>query len=127
MSHARLRVHLALAFVQITFGAFHVAGKAALAHLPPLALAGIRIAGAAPLVILCALALERRRPVRADWSVLGLLGVLGIFVNQIAFILGLHLTSAANAAILMPTIPVFAAGLAFLMKEIGRASCRERV
>ena len=30
---------------------------------------------------------------------LGLLGFLGVFVNQIAFILGLSLTSAANAAI----------------------------
>jgi len=116
MPHARLRVHLALAFVQITFGALHVTGKAALAHVPPLALAGMRVLGATPLVILCALAMEKARPSRSDWTTLGALGFLGVFVNQLAFILGLSLTSAANAAILMPTIPVFATGFGLLMR-----------
>lgn len=116
MRHARFRVHLALAFIQLTFGALHVVGKAALAHVPPLALAGMRVLGAVPLVVLLALALERSRPARSDWPALGLLGFLGVFVNQIAFILGLSLTSAANAAILMPTIPVFATGFALLMR-----------
>ena len=116
MPHARLRVHLVLAFVQLAFGVMHVTGKAALAHIPPLALAGMRVLGAVPLVVLGALALERVRPSRSDWKSLGMLGFLGVFLNQLAFILGLSLTSASNAAILMPTIPVFATGFALLLR-----------
>ena len=46
-----IRVHLALFFVQLLFSGFHVVGKAVLADLPPLALAGLRVGLAAPLLL----------------------------------------------------------------------------
>lgn len=101
------RVHAALLFVQITFGAFPVVGKGVLAHLPPLAVAGLRVLVAAPLLLALAWRLERVPFPRGHLKELALLGFLGVFANQVLFILGLARTTATNAAILMPSIPVF--------------------
>lgn len=102
-------VHLALVFVQLTFGAFPVVGKAVLVHISPLALAASRVLVSTPLLLLLAWRVERVLPARRDWPALALLGILGVFLNQVLFIFGLQLTSATNAAILMPSIPVFTA------------------
>lgn len=101
------RVHAALLFVQITFGAFPVVGKAVLAHLPPLAVAALRVLVAGPILLLLAWRLERVRFPRSHFKELALLGFLGVFANQVLFIIGLARTTATNAAILMPSIPVF--------------------
>jgi drug/metabolite transporter (DMT)-like permease len=44
--------------------------------------------------------------------VLALLGLLGVFANQVLYILGLAHSTASNAAILMLSIPVFTAAVA---------------
>jgi drug/metabolite transporter (DMT)-like permease len=107
-----VRVHLALLFVQVTFGAFHVISKGVLLHLSPLALAGVRALVAAPLVLAFAWRIERVVPRRGDMAVLAGLGMLGVVGNQVLYILGLQLTTAGTAGILMPSIPVFALAFA---------------
>ena len=107
-----MRVHLALLFVQITFGAFHVISKGVLVHLSPLALAGVRALVAAPLVFAFAWHLERVVPQRRDLPALAGLGLLGVLGNQVLYILGLQLTTAGTAGILMPSIPIFALAFA---------------
>ena len=107
-----MRVHLALLFVQVTFGAFHVISKGVLVHLSPLALAGVRAMVAAPLVMAFAWHLERVVPRRRDLPALAGLGLLGVLGNQVLYILGLQLTTAGTAGILMPSIPVFALAIA---------------
>jgi drug/metabolite transporter (DMT)-like permease len=109
------RVHMALVFVQITFGAFHVLAKYTIESVPPLAVAAMRVAVSAPLLLLLARSIDRTWPSRRDHVQLALLGFLGVFSNQVLFILGLQHTTATNAAILMPSIPVFAAALALAM------------
>jgi drug/metabolite transporter (DMT)-like permease len=109
------RVHLALVAVQLGFGGFHVVAKATLAHLHPLVIAGCRVLVAAPLLLAVAWAVDRVVPSRRDLPALALLGLLGVFTNQLLFILGLRLTTATNAAILMPSIPVYAAAVAILL------------
>lgn len=101
------RVYVALLFVQVTFGAFPVVGKGVLLHLSPLAVAGLRVLVAGPLLLALAWHLERVRFPRGHLKELAVLGFLGVFANQLLFILGLARTSATNAAILMPSIPVF--------------------
>lgn len=115
MNRIDWRVHLALLFVQLTFGAFHVFAKHAIGIVPPLAVAGLRALVSAPLLLLLARTVDRSWPPRREWGVLALLGFLGVFSNQVLFILGLRHTTATNAAILMPSIPVFAAALAVLL------------
>jgi drug/metabolite transporter (DMT)-like permease len=109
---ADLPTHAALLFVQISFAGFHVVAKAVLAHLAPLALAAARVAFATPLLLLLARRFEHVTPSRRDLPHLALLGFLGVFLNQLMYIFGLRYTSATNAAILMPSIPVFTVALA---------------
>ena len=117
-----LRVHLALLLVQLAFGGFHVVAKAALTSLSPLALAGLRVGFATPILLWLAWRRDRFIPERRDLPMLALLGGLGVFANQVLFINGLRYTTATNAAILMPSLPVFAVGAAAVMgiERIGR-------
>lgn len=110
-----LPVHLALLAVHLSFGGFHVVAKSILTDLPPLALAGLRVAIATPILLLLAWHKDRCLPRRRDLPALMLLGALGVCINQILFITGLQYTSATNAAILMPSIPVFAVAVAALL------------
>ena len=101
------RVHGGLLVAQLCFGGFHVVGKAVLSQMPPLALAACRVGLAAPLMAFLAWRHDRLLPARRDLPVLALLGALGVLGNQLLFILGLQRTTAINAAILMPSMPVF--------------------
>lgn len=103
------RVHLALLFVQATFGAFHVFGRYLLGYLDPMAVASLRAAGATPLLFGLGIRAQPRLPRRGDLWRLVLLGILGVFANQLLFIEGLKRSTATNASILMLTIPVFVA------------------
>lgn len=116
-------VLIGLFVVQVLFATLHVVGKIALASLEPLALAGTRVLIATPLLLAYAWSVDRFVPARADWPRLALLGMLGIFVNQTLFLLGLRYTTATSSAILMPSIPVFTAGAA-LVFGIERPSAR---
>jgi len=119
-----IRVHLALFVVQLLFSGFHVVGKAVLADLPPLALAGLRVGLAAPLLLAVAVWRDRFLPPLHELPRLALLGFLGVFSNQLLFLIGLSYTTASNAAILMPSIPVFALALSVVFR-IQRASSRQ--
>jgi drug/metabolite transporter (DMT)-like permease len=91
-----------------------VVAKAVLRDVEPLALAAIRVAAATPILLVLAWRRDRVIPAPRDWPVLALLGLLGVFANQILFIQGLERTTATNASILMPSTPVFAAAIAAL-------------
>lgn len=111
-------VVVALLSVQISFGGFHVFAKYIIQpdKLAPLALAGIRVLTATPLLLALAWLIEGKLPRLKDLPHLALLGMFGVFLNQILFILGLSFTTATNASIFMPSIPVFAAGAAALLR-----------
>jgi len=110
-----LRVHLTLILVQVFFGGFHVVAKAVLAEMEPLALAGIRVGLAAPILTAMAWRRDRVVPERRDLPILALLGGLGIFANQVLFVTGLKYTTATNASILMTSLPVFAVAAAAVL------------
>ena len=107
------RLHAALLFVQVTFGAFHVFGKGLLSQLPPLAIVATRSLISMPLLLVLALRVDRSIPPPRDLARFAILGFLGIFANQLLYVFGLQMTSAINAAIIMPSIPVFVALLAW--------------
>jgi drug/metabolite transporter (DMT)-like permease len=109
------KVLATLLLVQICFSSLQIVGKIVLAELPPLALAATRILIATPILLLLAWRHDRFLPERADWPRLALLGGLGIFANQILFLLGLSFTSATSAGVLMPSIPVFTAAIAGML------------
>ncbi|HYN23181.1 MAG TPA: DMT family transporter [Thermoanaerobaculia bacterium] len=109
------KVHVALLLVQVCFGGFHVVAKALLVGLAPMAVVGLRVAIATPLLLILAWRRDRTLPQGRDWLWLALLGGLGVTANQILFILGLQHPTASNASILMTCLPVFAAAAGALM------------
>ena len=118
------KVHLGLLFVQVCFGGFHVVAKSLLSGMAPLAVVGLRVAIATPLLVAMAWRHDRTLgavPTRRDLLWLAFLGSLGVTANQILFILGLRYTTASNASILMTCLPVFAvaAGALLGIEKIG--------
>jgi drug/metabolite transporter (DMT)-like permease len=109
-------VHAALLFVQVAFGLMHVVAKGVLGQLEPLQLATLRVLLATPLLLALAWRHDRVLPARRELPMLALLGLLGVFLNQVLFIIGLDHTTATNAAILMPSIPVFAIAVAAALR-----------
>ena len=102
--------------VQISFSGLHIVGKLVLETLPPLAVASFRVLIATPLLMGLAWYVDRRLP---PWNLLphlALLGLLGVFLNQVLFVVGLKYTTATNAAILMSSVPVFAVGIGWLTR-----------
>ncbi|HSM49762.1 MAG TPA: DMT family transporter [Thermoanaerobaculia bacterium] len=110
-----------LLLVQLLFATLPVAGKVVLREISPLALGGLRVLIATPLLLAYAGWTDRLLPSRRDWPRLALLGLLGIAANQGLFLLGLSFTTATSASILMPSIPVFtlAAGALLGVEKIG--------
>lgn len=107
-------VHVALFAAQFGFASMSVVAKGVMAHVHPFALAATRVALSAPILLLLAWRVEHARPTARDLRFLVMLGVLGVFLNQLLFIVGLRYTTATNAGIMAPSIPVFAAGAAVL-------------
>ena len=106
---------VALLVVQVVFATLHVVGKVVLAEIPALAFASSRVLIAAPLFAAMAWHHDRVVPTARDWRALAVLGLLGIFANQVLYLVGLRFTTATNAAILMPSIPVFTVAAAALL------------
>ena len=89
--------------MQAFFSGFHVVAKAVLRQVHPLALAGMRVLVAAPLLTALAALVDRRLPPARDWPQLALLGLLGVFANQLLFITGLSLSTATNSVSTFPS------------------------
>jgi len=106
---------VALLVVQIVFATLHVVGKVVLAEIPPLAFAATRVLIAVPLLTAMAWRHDRVMPTARDWRALAVLGLLGVFANQVLYLVGLRFTTATNAGILMPSIPVFTVAAAALL------------
>ena len=115
-----LRVHAALVVVQVAFASQAVEGKILMGPssaggegVSPFAVAMVRMLGAALFFQAFTRATGTLRPAtRRDHGVLAGLSILGIALNQTLFLVGLRMTSPANAALLSVTIPVFTAAIA---------------
>jgi len=94
---------------QICFAALPVAGRLALADIPPGAIPLVRTVGGA--LVFSAIAWRRGvlRIERRDVPFLVLCALLGNVLNQELFIHGLARTTATNAVVIGSTIPVFTA------------------
>lgn len=95
----------------LIWGANYVVAKTALRFFPALLIGPLRAALAALLLAPAYLILRSRREKQDAWSVrelafLGLLGVFGITLNQVFFILGMARTSVAHAALIIATTPL---------------------
>lgn len=111
MAPSSARVHVTLVAVQLAFATLSVAGRLILRELDPMALALVRLVGAA--VVFSFLARGRRDTSDSmslrDRAAIAALAAIGIFGNQLFFLEGLRHTTAVHATLLVATIPVFTA------------------
>ena len=108
----------ALIFLMVAFwSGNYIVGKIALREFSPLMLAGLRI-GFAGVLILPVYEWERRRSLtrwtRQDVPLLLGLGIFGVTLNQLFFIVGLSRTSVAHSSIIIGLTPVLVLILASL-------------
>jgi drug/metabolite transporter (DMT)-like permease len=123
LSRTPLSVHVILFVGQVCFAALPVAGRLALAHVPPGAIPLVRTAGGALVFGIVAWRRGTLRLEPGDFWFVALCSLLGTVLNQELFIHGLARTTATNAVVLGATIPVFAALTAI---AIGKEPVRAR-
>ncbi|MCM0605582.1 MAG: DMT family transporter [Xanthomonadaceae bacterium] len=103
-------VIVALATVQIIFGANYVVSKSILGHFPPLVWAVIRMILAA-VIMGTILVMTRLKKHPSDgmkyFGPLAIYSIFGIILNQSFFLMGLKRTTATNSAIINVLTPVF--------------------
>jgi drug/metabolite transporter (DMT)-like permease len=106
----------ALLAVQLLFGSVPVAGKMALVQIPALALAGLRV-GIATVILVIFQSFRKRFWLvnRSDYWRLAVLALFGVVFNQMFSLLGISLTRASNASLLIVTIPIFTLVVSFLI------------
>lgn len=114
-------IYGALVLVQLCFGANYVIAKFAFREVTPLGLVAIRAWGAAA-ILGVALPFRRRDPHRhrltlREYGELFVYGMLGISINQTAFLEGLARSTATNAAIILMTIPVLTLTIAVALRR----------
>ena len=102
-------MHLILLAGQICFASLPIAGRLALANIPPGAIPLVRTVGGALVFSLIAWQRGTLKLERKDIPFLLLCALLGTVLNQELFIHGLAQSTATNASVLGSTAPVFAA------------------
>ncbi|WP_437939025.1 DMT family transporter [Sorangium sp. So ce341] len=111
-------IHAALFFATFAFASLSVEGKLAMSpphDVSPAALAMARFLGGAVVFAGAHLALRTPRVARpADALHLAVLAFFGVVCNQALFLVGLRITSAVSATLLIAMIPVFTAAIAAL-------------
>jgi len=113
----RARIYALITVVYLFWGANFVVSKFALREMPGLLVGGLRtIAGAALLGIAYKFLRDKARPPLRREELPGLIriGVAGIGFNQLCFLIGLSLTSASHAAIVIGLTPFMVLALACL-------------
>ena len=103
-----MRVILALVLVQIIYASGVIVGKFVLPVVPAPVIVTLRMVIASIVFYVAHRAIRGTVPRSAgDWGRFALLGILGGAGNQLLVLLGLTRTTAINAAILIPMIPIF--------------------
>lgn len=106
-----LRLYSLIGLMVLLWAMNFIIGKVALREFPPLLLAGMRTAMAGLFILPVYAWRRRKRPERSSWKrselpTLLFLGVVGVALNQMFFVLGLHYTSVSHSSILMGMTPV---------------------
>lgn len=103
-----MRVILALIVVQVIYASGVIVGKFLLPIVPAPVIVTLRMVVASLVFFVAHRLMKGKTPATfSDWSKFAMLGILGGAGNQLLILLGLTRTTAINAAILIPMIPIF--------------------
>ncbi|EGG21918.1 hypothetical protein DFA_01804 [Cavenderia fasciculata] len=114
------KVHLVLLSVQLVFSVFYILGKIALKSMHPFVFLTYRLLLATPIMWLFAFIAARDQMMSLpkgwrEWILLIVVGILAVTINQSLFLVGLELSTASNAAITQPAIPIFSTLIGVVM------------
>jgi len=112
-------LYLLIAAMVLFWSANYIIGKVALREFPPLLAGGLRVAMAG-VFMLPVYAAQRggAKPWnRRDLPMLVYLGVFGVTLNQLFFMIGLSRTSVAHSALLIAMTPIFVLIIAAIAKQ----------
>ncbi len=116
---------LGMLVTALIWGGNYTVLKIALAYITPLAYNAMRFTLAAVFNLIIARSKERDLSMpRAEWKHLVFLSLLGIVLNQMAFIQGAARTRASNAALIQATQPLLMALLLWLLRTGERLRTR---
>jgi drug/metabolite transporter (DMT)-like permease len=115
---SHLKLYSLLAFMVFFWSANYVAGKYVLRQIPPLLTVGIRMI-LAGVIMVPVYKIWSRRNGGVDWTrrdvpLIVTLGLAGIGLNQLFFIVGLSRTSVSHAAVIIGLTPVMVLAIASL-------------
>jgi drug/metabolite transporter (DMT)-like permease len=115
-SHTLLYILIAL--MVFFWSANYIVGKIALREFPPLLLGGLRIC-LAGLFILPAYVTQKgaESPRKSDLPMLVYLGLFGVTLNQLFFIIGLSRTSVLHSSLIIAMTPIFVLAIAAIIKQ----------
>ena len=119
MNKSKLQGHAAMLFTSLIFGVNIPLSKNLMPNwMSPLGLTYSRFAFGAIAFWLLSLFLKSEQVTRKDMGILFLGSLLGVGINQAAFITGLQMTSATNASIVITITPILAMIISFfILKE----------
>lgn len=112
------RVHIPLLIVQITFGSLPPFSKLALQYFPPMSVVFFRIFSTAILFSAIFFTL-RKEEIKENkhYGWFALFGLFGVAGNQLFYLMGVSITTAVNAGILVTTIPIFTLIVALMLRK----------
>ena len=116
-SRTPLSTHVILLFGQIAFASLPIAGKLALADIPPGVIPLVRTVGGALVFTLWAWRRGTLAWPKGDIGFIVLCALLGNVLNQELFIHGLARSTATNAVVIGSTIPVFTVLIAIVLRR----------
>jgi drug/metabolite transporter (DMT)-like permease len=107
-----------LIFLMVFFwSANYIVAKVALREFPPLLLSTVRVTMAGVLMLFIrVMKREGNGAAREDFPLLVILGLFGVALNQLFFVVGLGRTTVAHAAIIVSLGPVLVLLIASIMK-----------
>ena len=112
-----MAVVLALILVQIIYASGVIVGKLVLPVVPAPVIVTLRMIIASVAFFVAHRVIRGTVPrFGSDWARFALLGVLGGAGNQLLILLGLTRTTAINAAILIPMIPIFTVVFGWILR-----------
>ncbi len=112
-------MHLLMFIVIFCWSSNIIAGKEALRHFDSIALAQIRVLGAAAIFAILFLASGRLKCLKLsgrDWRMMAAMGAVGIALNQLTFIGGMARTTVTHIGLLVALGPIMVLVIAVVMK-----------
>ncbi len=111
-------LYILIAAMVLFWSANYIIGKIALREFPPLLLCGLRV-GLAGLIMIPAYLAQGGDATwgKRDLPMLLYLGLFGVTLNQLFFLIGLSRTSVVHSVLIISMTPIFVLVIAALMKQ----------